>query len=171
MSRVVLRPAGWRDALCVWRWRNDPATCAVSCSTRKVGLVEHLRWFAHNRRDVVMGVMYGRTVATGRIEWSRGGFTPEDQYGEADKPLIGIATLSVNVAPEWRGRCIGTDFVALLTSYAYAKGTRLVRAEILTTNVVSRRAFARAGFLDIGGYSVSAGIAGIRQFVMMEHRR
>ena len=136
---VRLRPALFSDAITLWRWRNDPQTRAASFSGGAVELAEHERWLQETlgRPDRRLYVAHaeGRDVATARL----------DVQG-AD------AVVSITVAPEWRGRGIGTHVLRALVVEAFgAPGLRRLVARVKPDNAASRAAFARAGFTPAAG--------------------
>ena len=136
---VRLRPALASDAITLWRWRNDPQTRAASFSSGSVELAEHERWLQETlgRTDRRLYVAHaeGRDVATARL----------DVQG-AD------AVVSLTVAPEWRGRGIGTRVLRALVAEAFgAPGLRRLVARVKPDNAASRAAFERAGFTRAGG--------------------
>jgi RimJ/RimL family protein N-acetyltransferase len=136
---VRLRPALSSDAVILWRWRNDPQTRAASFSGGAVGLAEHEQWLQDtlSRADRRLYVAHaeGRDVATARL----------DVQGTE-------AAVSLTVAPEWRGRGIGTHVLRALVAEAFgAAGLRRLVARVKPDNAASRAAFERAGFSPAGG--------------------
>lgn len=132
---VTLRPALSSDAITLWRWRNDPQTRAASFTASAVELDEHERWLQDTlgRADRRLYVAHadGRDVATARLDV---------QGTEAE--------VSLTVAPEWRGRGIGTHVLrALVTEAFQAAGLLRLVARVKTDNAASRTAFERAGFM------------------------
>jgi RimJ/RimL family protein N-acetyltransferase len=131
---VRLRPALASDAVTLWRWRNDPQTRAASFSGGSVELADHERWLQETlgRTDRRLYVAHaeGTDVATARL----------DVQGAE-------AVVSLTVAPEWRGRGIGTRvIVALVTEAFRTPGLRRLLAHVKPDNAASLAAFERAGF-------------------------
>lgn len=131
---VTLRPALSSDAITLWRWRNDAQTRAASFSGDPVELAEHERWLQETlgRADRHLYVAHaeGRDVATARL----------DVQGTE-------AVVSLTVAPEWRGRGIGTHVLRALVAEAFgAPGLRRLVAHVKADNAPSRSAFVSAGF-------------------------
>ncbi len=131
---VTLRPALSSDARTLWRWRNDPQTRAASFSGDAVELAAHERWLQDTlgRADRRLYVAHaeGRDVATARL----------DVQGTE-------AVVSLTVAPEWRGRGMGTHVLRALAAEAFgAAGLRRLVARIKPDNAASRTAFERAGY-------------------------
>lgn len=136
---VTLRPALSSDAITLWRWRNDPQTRAASFSGDAVELAAHEQWLQETlgRADRRLYVAHadGRDVATARL----------DVHGTE-------AVVSVTVAPEWRGRGIGTHVLRALVAEVFAApGLRRLVAHVKADNAASRAAFANAGFTPAAG--------------------
>jgi UDP-2,4-diacetamido-2,4,6-trideoxy-beta-L-altropyranose hydrolase len=131
-----LRAAVSGDAELVHRWANDPTTRAVSFSRAEIPLAEHLAWFARElaRHDhhLYIAEQNGEPVAFVRLDE-----TPEQ---------VGVCTISINVAPQARGRGLGAAALQAATTTAGTLGFASLRALIRPDNEASRRAFARAGY-------------------------
>ena len=132
--RVALRPAAAGDAEALWRWRNDPVTRGASYDEREVPLDVHTRWFeeALGRPDRRIWIVEADGAAAGMVRLDL---------------AEGEATVSINLAPEWRGRGVGPEALSLLAREAF-EGLRLARITALVKagNPASRAAFERAGF-------------------------
>ena len=132
--RVTLRPATPADGEALWRWRNDPATRRASFDEREIPWAEHARWFADalGRADRRVFVVEADGVAAGTVRLDRAGRE---------------ASVSISVAPEWRGRGVGTEALRLLCrAEAGEAGLERLVARVKPGNPASRAAFARAGF-------------------------
>jgi spore coat polysaccharide biosynthesis protein SpsF len=132
--RVRLRPAGLTDSVAVWRWRNDPVTRRASLEEGEVPFDEHTRWFTDalgrdDRRLFMVEVPAGEAVGIVRLD----GGPPE-------------AVVSINIAPAWRGKGVGTAALRALTHRASALGLARLTASIKRGNERSRVVFATAGF-------------------------
>lgn len=133
---ITLRRAGVEDARVLWVWRNDPVTRAMSLQTDPVTWDTHREWFARSlqnpARVIWVAEAGGEPVATVRL----------DDLGS------GQAEISINVAPEARGRGIGPAVLRLATDQAISEtGYNEVVARIRSANAASVRAFERAGYL------------------------
>ena len=131
---VRLRPALSSDAVTLWRWRNDPQTRAASFSDGAVERAEHERWLqdtlGRTDRRLYVAQADGRDVATARL----------DVQGTD-------AVVNLTVAPEWRGRGIGTHVLRALVAEAFeGAGLRRLVARVKPDNAASRAAFEHAGF-------------------------
>ncbi len=125
------------DARLVMEWRNDPATLRQFFhQTPKVW--EHFRrefrddYFQHPHLPPLFAAAGGERVAFVRC-----------------LPYPGrraACDVSINVAPERRGRGIGAAVLRALSGVLRAAGIEEIVAEIRPGNVASRRAFEAAGF-------------------------
>src|SRR5712691_7172272 len=93
-SVVTLRPVGVADCIALWRWRNDPDTRRASLDQAEIPLDEHTRWFEASlvREDRRMYIILADSVDAGMVRLDVGGRE---------------ATVSVNIAAEWRGLGVG----------------------------------------------------------------
>ena len=132
--RVTLRPATPADGEALWRWRNDPETRRASFEQGEVPREAHARWFAEAlaRGDRRIWIVEADGAAAGMVRLDL---------------AEGEATVSINLAPEWRGRGVGPEALSLLAREAF-EGLRLTRITALVKagNPASRAAFERAGF-------------------------
>lgn len=131
---IRMRGATAADSDRLWRWRNDPDTRRGSFSDAEVSRADHERWLAdtlgRGDRRLYIAVAGDADVGTGRLDIDGGD-----------------AVVGVTVAPEWRGRGVGTALLRALADEAFADPavTRLV-ARVKASNPASRAAFERAGF-------------------------
>lgn len=131
---VRLRPAGPADRLPVWRWRNDPETRRASFHSAPVTLDEHSRWF----EDILRRP--DRRLYVLQADGADAGVVRLDMAGQQ-------ARVSINIAPEWRGRGVGTRGLRALSREAFGGlGLGRLVAEVKAENAASRAAFARAGY-------------------------
>ncbi|MBP7828514.1 MAG: UDP-2,4-diacetamido-2,4,6-trideoxy-beta-L-altropyranose hydrolase [Kiritimatiellae bacterium] len=134
-DRVRLRPITMDDAELLLRWTNDPDTRAVSFSSHVIAREEHYAWLARRLADpdtrmVMAEDESGRPFGQVRFEMRNG-----------------EKIVSVNLAPEARGRRLSSFAIAAAT----AETARLdpparIHAYIKTDNERSLRAFLAAGY-------------------------
>jgi spore coat polysaccharide biosynthesis protein SpsF (cytidylyltransferase family)/RimJ/RimL family protein N-acetyltransferase len=131
---VTLRPATVADALALWRWRSDPQTRRASFDEADITLDHHRRWLDESlarpdrRIDIVL------------VDGADAGMVRLDLEGDR-------AVVSINVAPEWRGRGVGPAALRAVARRALDElEPAVLVAKIKRENLASRRAFARAGF-------------------------
>ncbi|MFQ5533278.1 MAG: UDP-2,4-diacetamido-2,4,6-trideoxy-beta-L-altropyranose hydrolase [Sphingomonadales bacterium] len=125
---LSLRPARLEDARLFFNWRNDPATRESSKDSGPLVWDSHLEWLKKtlNNPDRVLftAEQDGRPVGTARADRAPGGWV-----------------LSWTVAPEARGRRIGTHMVRQVVGDLDG----VIRAEIKSDNIASRRIAEAAG--------------------------
>lgn len=130
-----LRLATTADAAMLLAWRNDPLTRQQSRSTELVALGQHIGWLesvlADAGRRLFVGEVGGVAVGTGRLD-----VLPDARV-----------EVSWTIAPEHRGRGLGTALVAALVAAAQREfpGATLY-AEIKDDNAPSQAVATRAGF-------------------------
>ena len=116
------------DAQLLFEWRNDPATRAASHNTAPLDFDLHLMWLkaslGNDARRLYVAMLDGVPVGTIRAD------------------LSDVTELSWTVAPQWRGRGVGTRMVALA-----AATHSPVRAEIKSANIASQRIAEKAGLV------------------------
>ena len=125
---MELRNATLADADLLLAWRNDPRTRAASHRQEVVERERHLRWLtdALARSDLRLFVAEENGVPVGTVR-------------VVDE--TGVAELSWTVAPEARGRGVGTRMVARLAE----RERGALRAEVRAGNVASMRIAEAAG--------------------------
>lgn len=133
-ARLRLRPAQEEDRDLIFAWANDPQTRAASFQRDPIDHATHCAWFVASleRADRRLFVL---------------------MVGDANAALLrldlgapGEATVSINLAPDWRGQGLGAPALALLEAEARGLGARRLIAYIRAENAASLRAFARAGY-------------------------
>ncbi|SHX07791.1 Spore coat polysaccharide biosynthesis protein, predicted glycosyltransferase [Mycobacteroides abscessus subsp. abscessus] len=134
-AAVTVRDATMDDCLHLLRWRNDPATRAVSRSTEAIGLDSHAPWLERtlqrDDRELLIVEFEGRPVGMVR-------FDAEDAAWE----------ISINMAPESRGRGFARKALSEAEQLFFRRhpGTSIV-AFIRADNAASAGLFDRAGYV------------------------
>lgn len=135
---LSFRPAHRSDAARLWAWRNDPASRAASVSSEPISFDEHVRWLDRvlSHPDVCLFVVYdtARDVHVGSVRY--------DLTGDAAK----VATISVVVDPQQRGRGYAVPMIKEVVERATAAGAAVAHAVIHPDNAPSMRAFWQVGF-------------------------
>lgn len=112
------------DAAILFRWRNDPVTCANFISSEPVSWPEHREWLSkvlrNPARELFIAEEGGAPVGTVRID-------------------DGGKDLSWTVAPEHRGNGVGKRMVALAAKPGHI-------ARIKRSNTASQKVAEYAGF-------------------------
>lgn len=130
----------------VMAWRNDSVTLSMSRHR------EPKQWnaFWPEFRDTYFRVEEAlvpvfAVIGDRRIGFLR--FLPAEHPQGLDRRTIEI---SINIAPEWRGRGLGTAVLRAALGHLGAWGGDTVCAEAREGNIASRKAFVAAGFREIG---------------------
>lgn len=134
---ITLRAAAERDSDRLLEWRNDAATRASSFSERRIRPEEHAAWLARTLRDDGTRLLIVEEGArpVGQLRLHR-----LDAH---------VAEIHIGLAPDARGRGIGTEALKLAPERAFALlGVREVVARVKRDNVASLNAFRAAGFTD-----------------------
>jgi RimJ/RimL family protein N-acetyltransferase len=134
-----LRRADRDDEDLVLTLRNDPSTRQVSFSATEISPEEHHAWFRRKLEDPDCALLIvevdGQPVGQVRLDRIR-----ED-----------LAEISIGLAPNARGRGIGTSALRMAASAASERlGVCGLRALVKEENAPSLAAFAAAGFRVIG---------------------
>jgi RimJ/RimL family protein N-acetyltransferase len=131
-AALTLRPATEADGEAIWHWRNDPATRAASLSQDEIPLAAHMGWYRAALEDLA------RAFFIGSAEGSEIGFVRLDRED-------GVATVSIALAPEARGRGLSVPFLrAALDACPWPVAH--FRAVVRPENAASRALFDRLGF-------------------------
>jgi RimJ/RimL family protein N-acetyltransferase len=132
---LTLRQATVADADLLRAWRNDPGTLAASWEREPVEPAGHVRWLsgvlADPNRHLLVAEEGARPVGQVRFD------------GGDD----GAWLISVAIAPEERGRGLGSELIRAGVAWLCERdGGARVLAQVRTGNEQSLRAFDRAGF-------------------------
>ena len=131
---MKLRPVVQGDEKKILGWRNDPVTRANSFTTREITAREHSEWFR-------------KAIAPDSLKKI---FLIEEEGAEVGVAALNlrgrIALVDVNIAPEHRGKGVGTKAVEIACEKARELGLYRVDAEIKQENAASIRTFEKTGF-------------------------
>ncbi len=136
---IQFRPLREEDCQLLFSWANDPAVRRASFHSAPVLLSEHERWFSMKLRDPNSVIYIGET-RSGEVVGQVRFHLDEEQ-----------ATLSVVVAPEFRGAGWGKELVAFsIRMLARTRAIHRVNALVRPENLPSIRLFESAGFRQAG---------------------
>lgn len=129
---MLFRLATMADAGALWRWRNDTETRRWSRLSEPVSWELHVSWLesslARPDRTLLIAVSDNAPVGTGRLDFEPTG-----------------TELSWTIAPERRGRGLGTALVRYLAAVAGPSAFAAIHAE----HAASRHIAEAAGFVVI----------------------
>jgi RimJ/RimL family protein N-acetyltransferase len=133
----TLRRATEADRDLLLAWANDPETRASSFHSQTIEPGEHAAWLARvlgsETDELLVGEIDG--VPIGQVRLSR------DE--------LGVAEIGISVAPEARGRGLGSGLLQAAIEHGRTRSTppvRTFRARVRIENAASRRLFEGAGF-------------------------
>lgn len=146
---VVLRPAHPDDAARLFAWANDPVARAVSFRDAPIAWETHIAWLtaalADPRRRLYVAEQDGTPVGTARLDH------------DADDARV--AVVSLNIAPEARGRGVGRALLEALADAARAHGFTQLRAFVKATNDASAKAFVATGYARVAEVTIEGAAA------------
>jgi RimJ/RimL family protein N-acetyltransferase len=134
-SSLALRPVTDSDALLMHRWRNDPATRAVSGDPGEIALEDHVRWLTRALADP------NRTLFVGQV-------------GSIDVGVIrfdaapgGTHVVSLYLDPALHGLGLGARLLSAGEAAMRARQPRTrFMARVMPANDPSRRMFQSGGY-------------------------
>lgn len=138
-----MREATRDDCDDLYRWRNDPVTREQFFESEVVPYKEHQKWFKkviddHNRLFFIR--LDERDEKCGVVR-----FDIKDAL---------FAEISLNVAPEKRGRGVGSQLILRSCPLFFSKTKRrLILARTKEQNIASIKAFKKAGFFELFRYT------------------
>ncbi len=140
LSLELCRPIAEHGRL-VMRWRNDSVTRATSFHSKpkvwdSFWLEYRDKYFRHPDLPAVFVLHAGERVGFLRFEPCA---DPTDHHRRT-------VELSINIAPEHRGRSLGRRSLALVEPLLAATTAEAILAEVFVDNDASRRCFERAGY-------------------------
>ncbi len=135
---IRLRNVRENDYSDILSWRNHPAVRSQSFIKRKISRSEHKRWFfnkLHNKNTKIF------------IAEKEG----EEKIGQIRFDIIKgrSARVNVNLNPIFIGKGLGSWLIAEGTRLFLKEnpGVKIVKAEILDKNIVSKKAFQKMGYI------------------------
>jgi UDP-2,4-diacetamido-2,4,6-trideoxy-beta-L-altropyranose hydrolase len=145
---MQLRPLREDDCQLLFAWANDPAVRSASFYSAPVQWEEHRQWFSQKLQDPQSVIYLGETVSgepAGQVRFHL------DGDGQRQR-----ATLSVVVAPKFRGAGWGKELIAFsIRMLARVHSIHCVDAFVKPDNQPSIRLFESAGFRRAGGDQVA----------------
>lgn len=138
MANLIIRKALASDAVPVWLWANDPETRKQSFNQEPIELHSHLKWFRAKLRDPYTELYIGMSHAFEHVGIVRFEVVPTNGY----------AVISVNVAPDQRGKGYGSKLIEMGCEKVVADHSNVSRiiAYIKPDNRSSMKVFKMAGF-------------------------
>ncbi|MSR86576.1 GNAT family N-acetyltransferase [Candidatus Peribacteria bacterium] len=135
--RLRLRPVRDEDSELILRLANDPETRSASFSTAPITPEEHRAWFTKKLQEKTTTFLLAIDAED----------QPVGSIRFEEKPEV---TLSFSLAPEHRGKGLGTELVRLGTEkYLRAHPKGIVHAWVKSANDGSASIFRKIGFQEL----------------------
>ncbi len=136
MTGISLSIATENDCRDIWSWRNHPEVRKNFFDPEPVSWENHKRWFDSRLKDKDTKI-YMASSGDGKIGVIR--FYPEEH----------VIKVSVNLNPNFFGRGLGSEIIRLGTQKLLdeMKSKTPVIAEVKKDNIISQKAFLRAGYI------------------------
>lgn len=134
-TEMVLRKACAEDSKKLWEWRNHPQVRKNFFNDKVVPLEEHQEWFDKKLRAS------STKIYVAQLNHNDMGVIRFDADGNETK-------VSVTIDPQYFGQGLGVKIIKLGTeAFLNDDGSKNpVVAEIKTENIISQKAFSRAGY-------------------------
>lgn len=148
---VRLRRISESDKELLFRWTNDPETRKQSFSTQPVPWENHVSWFQRKMEDpgCYHYLMLDGDEPVGVVRLDRLSETGEDRGRDSHGRYAYL--ISVNIAPQMRGRGYGKSMYRLIEKQALAEipDSSYIRAEVKIGNLPSRKSLEATGYETI----------------------
>jgi len=144
MDRLQVRCARFQDAELLWQWANDPTVRANSFRPEPILLDGHIRWYREKLAspDTRIWILELDQVPVAQIRY--------------DRVHADTAEIAFSVVPDYRGRELGIRALVLTSGMACRElGVKRLKGVVFSSNEVSVRTFAKAGFERVGQERVS----------------
>ncbi|MFX3636806.1 MAG: N-acetyltransferase family protein [Candidatus Pristimantibacillus sp.] len=136
---MIFRDAEFNDCEWILNCRNDDETRSQSFSSHQITLEEHENWFSKSlsmdSRKILIVEIHDERVCMVRLD--------EISATEAE--------ISINIAPQYRGRGLGSVIVRESSRQAllWKSGLLVITAFVKQSNKASLKCFANAGYEQI----------------------
>jgi len=134
---ITLRMATMDDCEAIYKWRNAEETRRHIFNPKQISLDEHCRWFIQSlenpNRQILIAELCGRSAGVLRY----------DIDGR-------LAVISIYTVPGIKGYGIGTQIIRTGSKWLrrHFPNIHKIQAKVLPENVVSKKAFANAGYTE-----------------------
>ena len=134
---IILRRATIEDCDAIYRWRNAEETRRHIFHPDPIPLESHIRWFRKLLEDANRVLLIGETAG------EPVGVLRYDMQGSE-------ALISVYLVPGTHGHGTGTHLIRSGSTWLkqYYPQIRSIKAEVMPTNITSRKAFINAGYKE-----------------------
>lgn len=137
-ERITLRLATREDCRDLWIWRNHRDVRKWSFDTKPIEYDKHRTWFERKLREEKTRIYIaenkkGEKVGQIRFEMDKGK----------------LAYINVNLNPEFFGKGLGNKIIKIATEVFMKENSNAkeIIAEVIDENIVSKKAFQKAGYI------------------------
>ena len=138
---IKIRPATNNDCFDIWSWRNHPEARKWSFNSSEISYEEHKEWFEKKIKDENVKLYVAENENKDKL-----GHVRFDIVKEENKSYINI-----NLNPSFLGKGLGNKLIRIATEYFLAEVLNIkeVIAEIVESNIASKKAFEKAGYIMV----------------------
>ena len=139
LPELRFRAVTMGDAEILWEWSNDPLTRAASFDTKPIPWDDHLAWFSEQLETptAVILIVESSENPLGVVRYN------------LNKEAIGEAVISINLAPEVRGRGLASLVLSRSAEYFFTRyPDQVITAWIRPENKGSHKSFIYAQYED-----------------------
>lgn len=133
---VRMRLVTMDDADLLLKWRNDPVAVVQSYSISEVSHDEHIKWLESRLNSDKSMILIGSIGEEGEPI----GMVRLDETREQ------IWHVSINLAPEHRGKCLSSALLKAAIQFFSHLHTAVLVASVKSDNMPSRKCFEASGF-------------------------
>jgi LmbE family N-acetylglucosaminyl deacetylase/RimJ/RimL family protein N-acetyltransferase len=138
-KEIRFRRVKSEDVTTLWRWRNDPVTRRMSFYSKNISLKEFTSWLkkklAQPDTMILIGQLAGRPIGQVRFDFKNRNY----------------AEVNIALDPAFRKKGLGTRMLVGACELMFREEElKRIIAHIKLENLVSVRAFEKAGFINIG---------------------
>jgi len=140
---IKLRPVSDEDCRIIWQWANDPDVRAASFSADFIRYESHVKWFEAKLNDSNCCFFIAENNNC-------------ESIGQVRFDLKGNqATISISLSRKFRGRGYGSNLIQLASQKILeVSNVDVIHAYVKKENVVSLKAFQKAGYKVFGNSAV-----------------
>lgn len=137
MSSIKLRRATHEDMARIYEWRNAPSTQKYSFNAEPIPWDTHVNWFKDilfcDKRILLIGEILHHPIGVLRFNLL-----------DSDEAVVDIY-----LVPGEYGKGLGSKLLLAGIQWARLNTTaKMIRAEIISDNIASLKAFAKVGFKE-----------------------
>lgn len=135
---ILLRLVCRKDSHDLWQWRNNPKIFRWCLNKKKIKLEDHKKWFEKKIKD--------RNVTIYIVENEK-----KEKIGQVrlEKTKKRQAYININLNPHFLKKGFGSKIIGKATEFFVKNNPEIkeVLAEILDNNILSKKAFQKAGYI------------------------